>query len=91
MWLRAHYKMEPASLQYFLLKRSSKPPSGQMSYLSQSIVTGLLGEPNTTSPLANPFASFVRAALMIKYVTMRLRIISVAFRNVLPAVPCLPP
>lgn len=42
------------------------------------------------SPGANPFALFVRAALMIKYVTMRLRIVSVAFRNILPAKSDLP-
>lgn len=42
-------------------------------------------------PGANPFALFVRAALMIKYVTMRLRSVSVAFRNVRSAKPDLPP
>lgn len=40
---------------------------------------------------ANSSALFVRGALKIKYVTMRLRIVSVAFRNVLPAKPDLPP
>ena len=50
-----------------------------------------MGEPNATFPRAHPFALFVRASLMIKYVTMRLRSVSVAFRNVLPAKLDLPP
>ena len=80
----------PAS-NIFFKKRSSKPPLGQMSPSQPIHCHRFIGEPNATSPRAHPFALFVRASLMIKYVTTRLRSVSVAFRNVLPAKLDLPP